>query len=95
VLGVAAVFGNGLSFLLVEKAQRIKTVSGWKTPAHAAWADVMLKNVASRDFSAALLGFALFDQLYWFLLFAAAGSLLFAGAMVWVIRPSAVSSLRP
>ncbi len=95
VLGVAAVFGNGLSFLLVEKAQKIKTASGWRNPAHAAWADVMLKNVASRDFSAALLGFALFDQLYWFLLFAAAGSLLFAGAMVWVIRPFAVSSPRP
>ena len=94
-LGVAAVFGNGLSFLLVEKAQKIKTVSGWSTPAHAAWADVMLKNVASRDFSAALLGFALFDQLYWFLIFAAAGVLMFAGAMVWVIRPSAVSSPRP
>ena len=94
-LGVAAVFGNGLSFLLVEKAQKIKTVSGWSTPAHAAWADVMLKNVASRDFSAALLGFALFDQVYWFLIFAAAGALMFAGAMVWVIRPSAVSSPRP
>ncbi len=94
-LGVAAVFGNGLAFLLVEKAQKIKTGSGWRTPAHAAWADVMLKNVANRDFSAALLGFALFDQLYWFLLFAAAGSLLFAGAMVWVIRPSAISSPRP
>ncbi|MCS6303377.1 MAG: CDP-alcohol phosphatidyltransferase family protein [Nitrospira sp.] len=94
-LGAAAVFGNGLSFLLVEKAQKIKAVSGWRTPVHAAWADVMLKNVASRDFSAALLGFALFDQLYWFLLFAAAGSLLFAGAMIWVIRPSAVSSLLP
>jgi phosphatidylglycerophosphate synthase len=94
-LGAAAVFGNGLSFLLVEKAQKIKTVSGWRTPVHAAWADVMLKNVASRDFSAALLGFALFDQLYWFLLFAAAGSLLFAGAMIWVIRPSAVSSPLP
>lgn len=89
--GVAAVFGNGLSFVLVEKAQKIKAVSGWKTPTHAAWADVMLKNVASRDFSAALLGFALLDQLYWFLIFAAAGSLLFAGAMVWIIRPSAVS----
>ncbi|MBH0201821.1 MAG: hypothetical protein HP496_05845 [Nitrospira sp.] len=95
VLGGVAVFGNGLSFLLVEKAQKIKTVSGWSTPTHAAWADVMLKNVASRDFSAALLGFALFDQLYWFLIFAAAGALLFAGAMVWVIRPSAVSSPRP
>jgi phosphatidylglycerophosphate synthase len=94
-LGVAAAFGTGLSFLLVEKAQGIRSVSGWRTPAHAAWADVMLKNVASRDFSAALLGFALFDQLYWFLVFAAAGSLLFAGAMTWVIRPSAVSSLRP
>ncbi len=94
-LGTAAVFGNGLSLVLVEKAQKIKAMSGWSTPAHAAWADVMLKNVASRDFSAALLGFALFDQLYWFLIFAAAGALLFAGAMGWVIRPSAVSSPRP
>ncbi len=93
-LGVAAVFGNVLSFLLVGKAQKIKTASGWRAPTHAVWADVMLKNVASRDFSAALLGFALFDQLYWFLLFAAAGSLLFAGAMMWVTRPSAVSSAR-
>ena len=94
-LGAAAVLGNGCSFLLVDKAQKIKATSGWRTSAHAAWADVMLKNVANRDFSAALLGFALFDQLYWFLTFAAAGSLLFAGAMVWVMRPSAVSSPRP
>lgn len=91
VLGGAAVLGNGLSFLLVEKAQRIKGVIGWRTPAHAAWADVMLKNVASRDFSVSLIAFALFDQLFWFLLFAAIGSLLFAGAMVWVIRPSAIA----
>ena len=90
-LGGAAVLGNGLSFLLVEKAQKIKRAVGWRTPAHAAWADVMLKNVASRDFSVSLIGFALFDQLFWFLLFAAIGSLLFAGAMVWVIRPSAVA----
>ncbi|MDH4084909.1 MAG: CDP-alcohol phosphatidyltransferase family protein [Nitrospira sp.] len=90
-LGVAAVVGNAVSFFLVEKAQKIKTMSGWKSPAHAAWADTLLRNVASRDFSAALLGFALFDQLYWFLIFAAAGSLLFAGAMVWVIRPSSIA----
>ncbi len=90
-LGVAAVVGNAVSFLLVEKAQKIKTMGGWKSPAHAAWADTLLRNVASRDFSAALLGFALFDQLYWFLIFAAAGALLFAGAMVWVIRPSAIA----
>ncbi|MDF0673849.1 MAG: hypothetical protein P0120_05840 [Nitrospira sp.] len=94
-LGVAAVFGNGLSLLLVEKAHKIKAASGWRTPTHAAWADVLLKNVASRDFSAALLGFALFDQLYWFLLFAVAGTWLFAGIIAWVIRPSAVSSPRP
>lgn len=95
VLGVAAVFGNGLSFLLAQKAHKIKAANGWRTPAHAAWADVMLKNVASRDFSAALLGFALFDQLYWFLLFAAAGTLLFAGTVAWIIRPSAVTSPWP
>ncbi|MBS0154723.1 MAG: CDP-alcohol phosphatidyltransferase family protein [Nitrospira sp.] len=94
-LGGAAVLGNGLSFLLVDKAQKIKTAVGWKTPAHAAWANVMLKNVASRDFSVSLIGFAIFDQLFWFLLFAAIGSLLFAGAMVWVIRPSAVALPRP
>jgi 1L-myo-inositol 1-phosphate cytidylyltransferase / CDP-L-myo-inositol myo-inositolphosphotransferase len=94
-LGVVAVLGNGLCLFLVEKAQKVKVVSGWRTPVHAGWADVMLKNVASRDFSAALLGFALFDQLYWFLAFAAAGSLLFAGVMVWVIRPSAILSSRP
>jgi phosphatidylglycerophosphate synthase len=94
-LGGAAVLGNGLSFLLVDKAQRIKNAVGWRTPAHAAWANVMLKNVASRDFSVSLIAFALFDQLFWFLLFAAIGSLLFAGAMVWVIRPSAVALPRP
>ena len=91
VLGGAAVLGNGFSFLLVEKAHKIKSALGWRTPGHAAWADVMLKNVASRDFSVSLIGFALFDQLFWFLLFAAIGSLLFAGAMAWVIRPSAIA----
>ncbi|MDF0668572.1 MAG: CDP-alcohol phosphatidyltransferase family protein [Nitrospira sp.] len=94
-LGAAAVFGNGLSLVLAEKAHKIKAASGWRTPTHAAWADAILKNVASRDFSAALLAFALFDQLYWFLLFAVAGTWLFAGTVAWLIRPSAVSSLRP
>lgn len=94
-LGGVAVLGNGLSFLLVGKAQKVKSAAGWKTPAHGAWADVMLKNVASRDFSVSLIGFALFNQLFWFLLFAAIGSLLFAGAMVWVIRPSAIALPRP
>jgi 1L-myo-inositol 1-phosphate cytidylyltransferase / CDP-L-myo-inositol myo-inositolphosphotransferase len=93
--GATAVAGNGICFFLVEKAQKIKTMNGWTSPTHAGWADVMLKNVASRDFSAALLGFALFDQLYWFLTFAAAGSVLFAGALMWVIRPVAITLPRP
>ncbi len=94
-LGAAAVAGNGICFFLVEKVQKVKAMNGWKAPTHAAWADVMLKNVASRDFSAALLGFALFDQLYWFLTFAAAGSVLFAGTLMWVIRPAAITLPRP
>jgi 1L-myo-inositol 1-phosphate cytidylyltransferase / CDP-L-myo-inositol myo-inositolphosphotransferase len=88
--GAIAVLGNGLSFLLVERAQKIKSASRWRTSAQAAWADFMLKNVASRDFSVSLVLFALFAKLEWFLGFAAAGSLIFAGVMLWVIRPSAV-----
>jgi phosphatidylglycerophosphate synthase len=94
VLGASAVLGNGVSFLLVEKAQKIKSVSGWKTPAHAAWADFMLKNVASRDFSVFLLMFAVIERLDVFLWLTAAGSLAFAGVMLWAIRPSAMTSPR-
>jgi phosphatidylglycerophosphate synthase len=91
-LGAAAVLGNGVSFLLVVKAQKIKLVSGWKTPVNAAWSEFMLKKVASRDFSVIVLIFALLGKLDWVLWMAAAGSLAFAGIMLWVIRPSAVSS---
>jgi phosphatidylglycerophosphate synthase len=90
-LGAAAVLGNGLSFLLVEKAQKIKAARAWKTPVNAAWSDFMVKNVATRDFSVVVLLFAMIGRLDWFLWMAAAGSVLFAGIMVWIIRPSAVS----
>lgn len=90
--GAVAVLGNGLSFLLVERAQKVKAANRWRTPAHAAWADFMLKNVASRDFSVTLVLFALFAKLDWFLMFAAAGALIFAGVMLWVVRPSAVTT---
>jgi hypothetical protein len=49
----------------------------------------MLKNVASRDFSAIVLIAALLGKLDWFLWMASAGSLAFAVLMLWVIRPSA------
>ena len=89
--GAAAVLGNGVSFLLVERAQKIQSANGWKTPVNAAWSDFMLKNVASRDFSVIVLLFALLGRLDWFLWMAATGSLVFAGIMLWVIRPSAVT----
>jgi 1L-myo-inositol 1-phosphate cytidylyltransferase / CDP-L-myo-inositol myo-inositolphosphotransferase len=90
-LGAAAVLGNALSFTLVNKAQKIKTASEWKTPVHAAWSDFMLKNVASRDFSVIVLLFALIDKLDWFLWMAAIGSMGFVAVMLWVLRPSAVT----
>ena len=91
-LGAAAILGNLLSFALVSKAQKIRAAQEWKTPVHAAWSDFMLKNVASRDFSVVVLMFALLGKLHWFLWMAAAGSMVFAGIMIWVMRPSAVSS---
>jgi len=91
--GAIAVLGNGVSFLLVERAQKIKAANRWRTSEDAGWADFMLKNVASRDFSVSLVLFAVFGMLQWFLLFAAVGALIFAGVMVWVVRPSAVTTI--
>lgn len=88
-LGAAAVLGNGLSFWLVTRAQKIKSASGWKTPVQAAWSDFMLKNVASRDFSVIVLIFAVIGKLEWFLGLAVIGSVIFSLLMLWVIRPSA------
>jgi phosphatidylglycerophosphate synthase len=89
-LGASAIFGNALSFSLVNRAKKIQAASEWKTPLHASWSDFMLKNVASRDFSVVVLLFAVFAKLELFLWLAAIGSMAFAGAMVWVVRPAAV-----
>jgi phosphatidylglycerophosphate synthase len=94
-LGSAAVAGNGLSFWLVTRAQKIKSASGWKTPVQAAWSDFMLKNVASRDFSVIVLIFAVTGRLDWFLWMAAIGSVVFSLLMLWVIRPSACQATKP
>ena len=90
-LGSAAVLGNGLSFWLVTRAQKIKSASGWKTPVQTAWSDFMLKNVASRDFSVIVLIFAVFGKIDWFLWIAAIGSAVFSLLLFWVIRPSATT----
>jgi phosphatidylglycerophosphate synthase len=89
-LGAAAIVGNALSFSMVNRAQRIKTASEWKTPLHAAWSDFVLTNVASRDFSVIVLLFAIVGELDIFLWLAAIGSVAFAAVMIWVIRPAAV-----
>jgi phosphatidylglycerophosphate synthase len=90
-LGSAAVLGNGLSFWLVTRAQKIKSASGWKTPVQTAWSDFMLKNVANRDFSVIVLIFAVFGKLDQFLWIAAIGSAVFSLLLFWVIRPSATT----
>lgn len=90
-LGAGAILGNALSFWLVNRAQKVKAASRWRTPEHAAWAEFMLQNVASRDFSVVVLIFAVLGKLEWFLWMASAGALVFALLMVWVVRPSAIS----
>ena len=91
VLGGAAIVGNAVSFALVSKAQKIRGAREWKTPVHSAWSDFMLKNVASRDFSVVVLLVAVLGQLEIFLWLAAFGSIVFAGLMAWILRPSAVT----
>ncbi len=88
-LGGAAVFGNAMSFWLVTKAQKIGAAKGWSSPKQAAWADFILKNVASRDFSVIVFLFAVLDRLDWFLWMAALGSTFFWLLMLWVLRPTA------
>jgi phosphatidylglycerophosphate synthase len=90
-LGSAAVLGNGLSFWLVTRAQKIKSASGWKTPVQTAWSDFILKNVANRDFSVIVLIFAVFGKFDQFLWIAAIGSAAFSLLLFWVIRPSATT----
>ena len=91
-LGAAAIFGNALSFALVNKAQKITTGSEWNSPRHAALSEFMLKNVASRDFSVIVLLFAVFGKLEWFLWIAAIGSMAFATVMLWIVRPPGIFS---
>ena len=91
-LGSAAVLGNGLSFWLVTRAQKIKSSSGWKTPVQAAWSDFMLKHVVSRDFSIIVLIFAVIGQAPQRTPgLAAIGSVVFSLLMLWVIRPSSTT----
>ncbi len=90
VLGAAAVVGNVLAFWLVPRALTLREQGAWSRPLETAWAELLLKNVTSRDFSVVLLIFALADKLEWFLWAAAIGVNVFWMIMAWVTRQSAI-----
>lgn len=90
VLGTAAVVGNGFAFWLVPRALTLREQHAWSRPLEHAWAELLLKNMASRDFSVAVLIFALVNKLEWFLWLAAIGVNVFWMIMAWVTRQSAV-----
>lgn len=86
--GVTTVLCNVVSFVgvtLLAARQRRRIRSPW--------VDFLLKNVATRDFSAVVCIFALVGQLPWFLLLAAAGSVVFALVtlvLLVTVRPARV-----
>jgi phosphatidylglycerophosphate synthase len=86
LLGAAAIAGNGLSLWMVTRLKRRGEPRAWMDSRQAARADFMIRNVVSRDFSVAVLLFALFGALQWFLWLAAVGSHLFWMTMAWLSR---------
>ena len=87
-LGGAAIVGNGISLWLVERAKARRGRGTWTDPAQAARTEFLLKNVASRDFSVAVLLFAVLDLLPWFLWLVAIGVNVFWIITAWVSRPA-------
>ncbi|MGH7164682.1 MAG: CDP-alcohol phosphatidyltransferase family protein [Nitrospiraceae bacterium] len=88
VLGTAAVLGNAFSFWMVNRAKALRDRQVWADPIQAARTEFILKNVASRDFSVAVLLFALLDLLPWFLWLVAIGINVFWIITAWVSRPA-------
>ena len=85
-LGVAAILGNLLSLITVTRAAKLRQRRAWSSPRQAAGGDFILKNVANRDFTVAVLIFALLDMLEWFLWLAAIGSHVFWIVGAWLTR---------
>lgn len=90
-LGGAAIGANMVALWLVARAKAIRDRGGWRSPAQAARVEFILKNMASRDFSVALLAFAVIGFLPWFLWLSAIGANLFWVMLAWVSRTSAPS----
>lgn len=92
-LGGAAIGANLVSLWLVTRAKAIRDRGGWRTPEQAARVEFILRNMASRDFSVALLAAALIGLLPWFLWLTAIGANLFWVMLAWVSRTSVRSPL--
>lgn len=76
-LGGAAIAANAISLWLVIRAKAIRDRNGWRTPEQAARVEFILNNMASRDFSVAVVGCAALGILPWFLWLTAIGANLF------------------
>ncbi len=87
-LGAAAILGNLLSVIIVRRAAARRRRGARSTPGQAAGTNFLLKHVANRDFSVAVLIFALLGMLEWFLWLTAVGSHVFWIAGAWLTRPS-------
>jgi 1L-myo-inositol 1-phosphate cytidylyltransferase / CDP-L-myo-inositol myo-inositolphosphotransferase len=93
-LGAAAMVANVLSFWLVMRSKRLRDSNQLSSEAQAARVDVILKKIASRDFSVVLIIFALVNRVEWFLWIAALGSNAFWIMLAWLTRPSTLRTAR-
>lgn len=85
-VGAATVLANVVSFFGV-----MRLATRHQKRSRSLWVDFLLKNVATRDFSVVVLAFAILGHLPWFLLLAAAGSVVFAlftVTLLMVVRPA-------
>jgi hypothetical protein len=76
------------------RSKRLRDSERLSSATQAARVDVILKKVASRDFSIVLILFALLNRLEWFLWIAAIGSNAFWVMLAWLTRPSSLRTAR-
>lgn len=84
-LGAVAVIFNALAFWLVTRLAARPSARSEDSAVHTKWKEFLLKNIATRDFSAIVLLFAVIDRLEWFLLLAVIGSAFFGLVLTWLV----------
>ncbi len=94
LLGASVILANVVSLLLVNHARQLRSRPRHLQRLHdkeRSRIDVLLGNVANRDFSLIVLIGAWFNMLHWFLAIAAIGTWFFVMSMTWVLRRSLLS----